>query len=182
MNCNLKECCYVSLRIAFIAPILCQFIHYFCSNRPNEQYQRATNGLSPKCRPKFTMCFRNTSQDSTVSFGFVANPSAVRQTRHDCSANEMAETICTAKGRGAVKPNSIQPYYTVTFFFKSRERSHRQPNPSRRHTASQRRTPQDLNVRYTAERTSPVTRSNQWPVSRHIIMSPAAHCSRGGAS
>jgi len=86
------------------------------------------------------------------------------------------------KAGGVVRPNSIEPYCAVTFFFKSRDRSHRQPNPSRRHPASQRRTPEDLNVRYTAERTSPVTHSNQWPVSRHIIMSPAAHCSRGGAS
>jgi len=41
----------------------------------------------------YNFFFRKTSQDSPVSFGFVANPSAVRQTRHGCSANQMAETI-----------------------------------------------------------------------------------------
>ena len=68
------HCCYISLSIAFSAPLICQVIQYFCSNRPTEQFQTATNGHSPKCRPKFTICFRNTSQDCPIIFGFVANP------------------------------------------------------------------------------------------------------------
>ena len=173
----LKECCYISLHLSYVGYTLPLFkpTHWAISNGHKLSFSQM--------QTEIYNLFQKSVTRMSHKFWFCSKPICC-QTRRGCSANPVAEAIwfmIRSLRQGRNEAEWYSALLCCDALLKSRGWSHRHRSPSRHHPATQHHTPEDLNVRYTAEKTSPVTHSNQWPVSRHI-MSPAAHCSRGGAS